>query len=123
MRGKSWNIHAKLVCVDGKLVFAGSDNIYPHYHKGFGCWVEEANVRAFMERYYDEIWTLRSLRRFKLADIKADAVRRVQESRLCFDMSLKLATSFPYNLFLPFMKPLTILALSSTTWEFLVLER
>ena len=41
------NLQSKTVCVDGRVLYIGSDNAYPEYNEQHGCWLEdESDVNA-----------------------------------------------------------------------------
>jgi len=49
--------HSKIVCVDKKLMYVGSDNLYPCYNEEHGIWVEDdATVKAWFNGFYKKYW-------------------------------------------------------------------
>ena len=52
--------HSKIVCVDRKLMYVGSDNAYPCYNEEHGIWVEnEATVGAWLKGFFDPYWKIK----------------------------------------------------------------
>lgn len=48
----SWFNHCKTVCVDRRLLYIGSDNTYPIYTEGHGCWIEdEKTIEAWFQSF------------------------------------------------------------------------
>jgi hypothetical protein len=50
--------HSKIVCVDKKLMYVGSDNLYPCYNEEHGVWVEDEtkgpyNVADWINSFFD----------------------------------------------------------------------
>jgi len=51
-------LHTKVICVDEKLMYVGSDNAYPCYNEEHGVWIEdEATVKAWMKKYWNGAWS------------------------------------------------------------------
>ena len=49
--------HSKIVCVDRKLMYLGSDNAYPCYNEEHGFWVEDKDtVKAWLDGYFKPYW-------------------------------------------------------------------
>lgn len=49
--------HSKIVCVDQKLMYVGSDNAYPCYNEEHGVWVEDEvngpyNVKGWISTFF-----------------------------------------------------------------------
>jgi phosphatidylserine/phosphatidylglycerophosphate/cardiolipin synthase-like enzyme len=54
--GKMYS-HSKIVCVDRKLMYVGSDNAYPCYNEEHGIWVEEpGKVGSWVKDFFDTYW-------------------------------------------------------------------
>ncbi|MCJ1283553.1 hypothetical protein MMC26_002883 [Xylographa opegraphella] len=52
-----WFNHCKVVCVDRRMMYIGSDNTYPNYNEEHGCWIEdEKTVAAWFTSFYDQLW-------------------------------------------------------------------
>ena len=50
--------HSKIVCVDEKLMYVGSDNAYPCYNEEHGVWIEDKDaVGAWLEGFFEPYWT------------------------------------------------------------------
>lgn len=57
------NNHSKVVCVDDKLLYIGSDNIYPSYNEEHGVWIDDdATIKAWKEKIWTELWDHRTIR-------------------------------------------------------------
>src|SRR5256886_5764906 len=41
--------HCKVTCVDGKLLYVGSDNAYPNYNEEHGIWIRSEERRVGKE--------------------------------------------------------------------------
>lgn len=60
--GKMYS-HSKVVCVDKKLMYVGSDNAYPCYNEEHGVWVEDEPrgpyyVGDWVNKFFDPyFWT------------------------------------------------------------------
>jgi phosphatidylserine/phosphatidylglycerophosphate/cardiolipin synthase-like enzyme len=51
-------LHTKLICVDEKLMYVGSDNTYPCYNEEHGIWIEdEAAVQVWKEKFWLGAWS------------------------------------------------------------------
>jgi phosphatidylserine/phosphatidylglycerophosphate/cardiolipin synthase-like enzyme len=51
--------HSKVVAVDMKIMYVGSDNAYPQYNDQHGIWIEEQNnVGAWKTEYFEKTWDL-----------------------------------------------------------------
>jgi hypothetical protein len=49
--------HSKIVCVDDRLLYAGSDNAYPCYNEEHGVWIEDAaKVASWKKKFWNEMW-------------------------------------------------------------------
>lgn len=53
--------HSKVVCVDKKLMYVGSDNAYPCYNEEHGVWVEDElrgpyYVGDWVNKFFDPYW-------------------------------------------------------------------
>ena len=49
--------HSKLVCIDEKLMYVGSDNIYPNYNEEHGIWHEDkSTTSAWLKDYWGPLW-------------------------------------------------------------------
>jgi hypothetical protein len=49
--------HSKIVCVDRKLMYVGSDNAYPCYNEEHGVWVvEEGKVGSWVKGFFNPYW-------------------------------------------------------------------
>lgn len=49
--------HSKIVCVDRKLMYIGSDNAYPCYNEEHGVWVEdEQRVGKWIKNFFEPYW-------------------------------------------------------------------
>ena len=49
--------HSKIVCVDGKLMYVGSDNAYPSYNEEHGVWFEDpAQINAWLNGFFADYW-------------------------------------------------------------------
>ena len=49
--------HSKIVCVDGKLMYVGSDNAYPSYNEEHGVWFEDPNqINSWLEGFFVDYW-------------------------------------------------------------------
>lgn len=49
--------HSKIVCVDKKLMYVGSDNAYPCYNEEHGIWVEDGpTVGSWVEGFFKPYW-------------------------------------------------------------------
>ena len=55
--------HSKIVCVDKKLMYVGSDNMYPCYNEEHGVWVEDGKngpypvadwINTFFDPYFNK---------------------------------------------------------------------
>jgi hypothetical protein len=49
--------HSKIVCVDDRLLYVGSDNAYPCYNEEHGAWIEDAaEVASWKNKFWNEMW-------------------------------------------------------------------
>ncbi|PMD12686.1 hypothetical protein NA56DRAFT_712856 [Hyaloscypha hepaticicola] len=49
--------HSKIVCVDDKMLYVGSDNAYPSYNEEHGAWIEDAaEVSSWKTKFWDQMW-------------------------------------------------------------------
>lgn len=49
--------HSKIVCVDRKLMYVGSDNAYPSYNEEHGVWIEDkATIERWLDRFFVDYW-------------------------------------------------------------------
>ncbi|KAJ9654562.1 hypothetical protein H2201_008983 [Coniosporium apollinis] len=53
--------HSKVVCVDKKLMYVGSDNAYPCYNEEHGVWVEDDSSESYyvgdwVNKFFDPYW-------------------------------------------------------------------
>jgi phosphatidylserine/phosphatidylglycerophosphate/cardiolipin synthase-like enzyme len=49
--------HSKVVMVDDKLMYIGSDNAYPSYNEEHGVWVgHEDTIKNWKRDYWDGLW-------------------------------------------------------------------
>jgi hypothetical protein len=57
--GKMYS-HSKIVCIDQKLMYVGSDNLYPCYNEEHGIWVEDgvstSSVKDWVNGFYTTYW-------------------------------------------------------------------
>jgi hypothetical protein len=50
-------MHSKTYCVDSKLLYIGSDNLYPSYNEEHGVWLEDpAALATWKAKYWDGLW-------------------------------------------------------------------
>ncbi|KAI6356182.1 hypothetical protein MCOR25_007949 [Pyricularia grisea] len=50
-------LHTKVVDVDGKLLYFGSDNAYPQWNEQFGVWIEDADrIKAWEDGFFWGFW-------------------------------------------------------------------
>lgn len=50
-------LHAKVVCVDMKLMYVGSDNAYPNYNEEHGIWIEHTDtINKWYSTFWGEMW-------------------------------------------------------------------
>ena len=55
--GKLYCNHCKIVCVDDRMLYIGSDNAYPSYNQEHGMWVENTDaVKAWKNKFWNENW-------------------------------------------------------------------
>jgi len=52
--GTDYYNHCKIVCVDDRLLYVGSDNAYPSYNEEHGVWIEDA---AEVDSWKKKFWT------------------------------------------------------------------
>ncbi|OAL38908.1 hypothetical protein AYO20_01659 [Fonsecaea nubica] len=46
--------HCKIVCVDGRLLYVGSDNAYPSFNEEHGVWIEDAaEVDSWKKKFWN----------------------------------------------------------------------
>jgi hypothetical protein len=49
--------HSKIVCVDRKLMYVGSDNAYPCYNEEHGIWVEDQmTINTWLDGFFINYW-------------------------------------------------------------------
>lgn len=49
--------HSKIVCVDKKLMYVGSDNAYPCYNEEHGIWVEDKKtIGKWLDGFFKPYW-------------------------------------------------------------------
>jgi hypothetical protein len=48
--------HCKVICTDKKLLYVGSDNLYPNYNEEHGIWIDDTNT---IEAWHKSYWTPR----------------------------------------------------------------
>jgi hypothetical protein len=49
--------HSKIVCVDDRMLYVGSDNAYPCYNEEHGAWIEDAaEVASWKTKFWDQMW-------------------------------------------------------------------
>lgn len=49
--------HNKIVMVDDKLMYVGSDNAYPCYNEEHGVWIDhEDTIKNWKKDYWDGLW-------------------------------------------------------------------
>ena len=54
--GLQWYNHCKIVCVDDRLLYIGSDNAYPSYNEEHGVWIEDAaEVESWKKKFWNEM--------------------------------------------------------------------
>ena len=54
--GTLW-CHSKIVCVDEKVMYVGSDNIYPSYNEEHGVWIEDQKtISKWIDGYWSTLW-------------------------------------------------------------------
>lgn len=54
--GTMW-CHSKIVCVDEKIMYVGSDNIYPSYNEEHGIWMEDPKtIKSWIDGYWNTLW-------------------------------------------------------------------
>lgn len=55
---KTWYYnHSKIVCVDDRMLYIGSDNAYPSYNEEHGAWIEdEAEVGRWKTKFWNGMW-------------------------------------------------------------------
>ncbi|KAH9432205.1 hypothetical protein MCOR02_006910 [Pyricularia oryzae] len=50
-------LHTKVVDVDGKLMYTGSDNAYPQWNEQFGVWIEDVDgIKAWEDGFFWGFW-------------------------------------------------------------------
>jgi len=70
---KSHLCHAKNICVDGNMMYIGSDNTYPSYNEEHGFWIQDKTaIDTWMKDFWTELWT-RSHGQLGDRDLKTDA--------------------------------------------------
>lgn len=53
--------HSKIVCIDDRIMYCGSDNAYPSYNEEHGIWIEdEPTIQAWKEKFWNELWENRT---------------------------------------------------------------
>lgn len=51
--------HSKVVVVDRKVMYVGSDNAYPSYNEEHGVWVDDQpTIDGWLEGFFDPFWKL-----------------------------------------------------------------
>jgi phosphatidylserine/phosphatidylglycerophosphate/cardiolipin synthase-like enzyme len=51
--------HSKVVVVDGKVMYVGSDNIYPSYNEEHGVWVDDQpTIDGWLGGFFDPFWRM-----------------------------------------------------------------
>lgn len=51
--------HSKVVVVDGKVMYVGSDNAYPSYNEEHGVWVDDQpTIDRWLEGFFDPFWRM-----------------------------------------------------------------
>ena len=54
--GQMW-AHSKIVCVDERLMYVGSDNAYPNYNEEHGIWHQDkGTIDAWLQGYWGPLW-------------------------------------------------------------------
>jgi hypothetical protein len=49
--------HCKIVCVDDRMLYVGSDNAYPSYNEEHGAWIEDAaEVASWKTKFWNDMW-------------------------------------------------------------------
>jgi phosphatidylserine/phosphatidylglycerophosphate/cardiolipin synthase-like enzyme len=49
--------HSKLVCVDRKVMYVGSDNAYPSYNEEHGVWIEDQKtIDTWLDGFFTGYW-------------------------------------------------------------------
>jgi phosphatidylserine/phosphatidylglycerophosphate/cardiolipin synthase-like enzyme len=49
--------HNKIVMVDDKLMYVGSDNAYPSYNEEHGVWIDHQDtIKGWKKDYWDGLW-------------------------------------------------------------------
>lgn len=54
--GRTQYNHCKVICADKKLLYVGSDNLYPNYNEEYGVWIDD---RPAIDAWYEKFWTPR----------------------------------------------------------------
>ena len=55
--GIHYNNHCKIVCVDDRMMYVGSDNAYPSYNEEHGVWIEDADeVENWKKKFWNDMW-------------------------------------------------------------------
>jgi hypothetical protein len=55
--GKDLYSHSKIVCVDKKVMYVGSDNAYPSYNEEHGVWIEDGEtIDAWLDGFFTGYW-------------------------------------------------------------------
>ena len=54
--GKAFS-HSKIVCVDAKVMYIGSDNAYPSYNEEHGIWVDDkGSIGSWLKTFFEPYW-------------------------------------------------------------------
>lgn len=49
--------HSKVVVVDGRLMYVGSDNAYPNYNEEHGVWIEDQpTIDKYLKEFMEDFW-------------------------------------------------------------------
>ena len=49
--------HSKVVCVDGRALYVGSDNAYPAYNEEHGVWVDDdKTINGWLDVFFSDYW-------------------------------------------------------------------
>jgi phosphatidylserine/phosphatidylglycerophosphate/cardiolipin synthase-like enzyme len=86
--------HSKIVCVDKKLMYVGSDNAYPCYNEEHDVRVEdEKRVGTWVTSFFDPYWgkctpPTNEVEHFKPGNIKDDKYLREKERCMTSECSI-----------------------------------
>lgn len=50
--------HSKIVVVDGRVMYVGSDNAYPSYNEEHGVWIEDRKTINSWLSFFENFWTI-----------------------------------------------------------------